>query len=128
MDKVLGAFYEALRMFPSGAIMIRESIEDTVLRVPNPPEVGGEKAIVMPKGSQVTIDMVGVRECMVYHRYRVSSFAQRIAEYNPRYFPQPGEFKPSRWYNVNGVQEPEAYTAFSIGKPQSLLFDTTLSL
>ena len=62
LDKVTGAFYEALRLFPSGALMIREAIEDTVLHVPNPPEVGGERALAMPKGSQVAIDMVGVRE------------------------------------------------------------------
>lgn len=62
LDKVLGAFYEALRMFPSGAVMIREAIEDTVLHIPNPPGTDGEKVLAMPKGSQVTIDMVGVRE------------------------------------------------------------------
>ena len=62
MDKVTGAFYEALRLFPSGAIMIREATEDTVLHVPNPPGIEGEKIIAMPKGAQVAIDMVGVRK------------------------------------------------------------------
>ena len=42
-------------------LMIREAIEDTILHVPNPPGVEGDKAVLMPKGAQVTIDMVGVR-------------------------------------------------------------------
>lgn len=42
--------------------MIREAIEDTVLHIPNPPGIGGEQAVAMPKGAQVTIDMVGVRK------------------------------------------------------------------
>lgn len=62
LDKVLGAFYEALRMFPSGAVMIREAIEDTVLHIPNPHGTNGEQVVAMPKGAQVTIDMVGVRK------------------------------------------------------------------
>ena len=63
------AFYEALRMFPSGAVMIREATEDTVLKVPNPVGEEGEKVLPMAKGAQVTIDMVGVRKCAVFrHR------------------------------------------------------------
>ena len=46
--------------------MIREAIEDTVLRVPNPPDIEGDRVVVMPKGSQVTIDMVGVRTSFRY--------------------------------------------------------------
>ena len=80
----------------------------------------------MPKGSQVTIDMVGVRKCTTYSCYLVVLFAQRVPEYNPRYFPDPGEFKPSRWYNAEGVVESEAYTAFSIGECVRLI--ATLSL
>ena len=49
-------------MFPSGAVMIREATEDTVLKVPNPIGEEGEKPVPMLKGAQVTIDMVGVRE------------------------------------------------------------------
>lgn len=59
LDKVSGAFLEALRMFPSAAVMIREATEDTVLNIPNLPGEKGPKTVVMPKGSQVTIDLVG---------------------------------------------------------------------
>ncbi|KAJ3550511.1 hypothetical protein NM688_g5063 [Phlebia brevispora] len=97
LDKVVGVFYEALRLFPSGAVMIREATEDTVLHVPNPPGIEGEQVVAMPRGAQVTIDMVGV-------------------QYNPRYFPSPEKFQPSRWYGAaKGAQEAEAFTAFSIG-------------
>lgn len=34
-------------------------------------------------------------------------------EYNPRYFDDPKEYRPSRWYDVSN--ESEAFSAFSIG-------------
>ena len=116
--------------------MIREAMEDTVLRVPNPPGVDGERLVPLPKGAQVTTDVVGIRKChscsalttyiqhstFIYHAYSIC----HGAEYNPRYFPDPYEFKPSRWYNAEGVVESEAYTAFSIGECVRLI--ATLSL
>ena len=37
-----------------------------------------------------------------------------MAEYNPRYFPEPAEFKPSRWYRGKGAQEVfDAFTAYN---------------
>ncbi|KAF9553104.1 cytochrome P450 [Agrocybe pediades] len=94
LDKVLAAFYEALRMFPAGHIMIRDAFEDTVLHIPKP--VGEEGTISVPiqKGMQVVVDMIGV-------------------QYNPRYFDQPEEYRPSRWYGL--ANESEAFSAFSIG-------------
>jgi hypothetical protein len=35
-------------------------------------------------------------------------------EYNPRYYPDPETFKPSRWYNL-GTTSDDIYTAFSNG-------------
>ncbi|KAF8191805.1 cytochrome P450 [Pholiota molesta] len=94
LDKVLAAFYEALRFFPSGYMMVREAFEDTVLEIPNPDGEEGSKIVPVPKGTQVLVDMIGV-------------------QYNPRYFDNPGEYRPSRWYGVSN--ESEAFTAFSIG-------------
>ncbi|TFK38021.1 cytochrome P450 [Crucibulum laeve] len=94
LDKVLAVFYEALRMFPAGYILIREATEDTVITVPNPPGQEGSTTIPIPKGVQVMVDMVGV-------------------QYNPRYFDEPEKYKPSRWYGV--TNESEAFSAFSIG-------------
>ncbi|KAF5318599.1 hypothetical protein D9619_010824 [Psilocybe cf. subviscida] len=98
LDKVLAAFFEALRMFPSGHILIREAFEDTVLQIPNPNPVSGseDEKITLPilKGTQVIVDMIGV-------------------QYNPRNFEDPYEYKPSRWRGV--AVESEAFSAFSIG-------------
>ncbi|CAA7270196.1 unnamed protein product [Cyclocybe aegerita] len=94
LDKVLCAFYEALRMFPAGYVMIREAFEDTVLHVPNPVGQEGNTTLAVPKGTQVVVDMIGV-------------------QYNPRYFDEPEKYKPSRWYGVSN--ESEAFSAFSIG-------------
>ncbi|KAG6812865.1 hypothetical protein H0H92_015793 [Tricholoma furcatifolium] len=94
LNKVLAVFYEALRMFPAGHIMIREATEDTVLQIPNPPGQEGTTAFPVPKGVQVMVDMVGV-------------------QYNPRYFDEPEKYKPSRWYTISS--ESEAFSAFSIG-------------
>ncbi|KAF8815129.1 cytochrome P450 [Phlegmacium glaucopus] len=52
LDKVLAAFYEALRMFPSGHLLIREAAEDTVLEIPNPHGQVGTTTIPVPKGVQ----------------------------------------------------------------------------
>ncbi|GLB42782.1 putative cytochrome P450 [Lyophyllum shimeji] len=94
LDKVLAVFYEALRMFPAGHILIREATEDTVLQIPNPPGQEGTTPFPVPKGVQVMVDMVGV-------------------QYNPRYFDEPEKYKPSRWYCISN--ESEAFSAFSIG-------------
>ncbi|KAF8816637.1 cytochrome P450 [Phlegmacium glaucopus] len=93
LDKVLAAFYEALRMFPSGNVLLREAAEDTVLEIPNPHGQEGTTTIPVPKGVQVIVDLVGV-------------------QYNPRYFDEPEKYKPSRWY---GITNDEAFSAFGLG-------------
>ncbi|KJA21399.1 hypothetical protein HYPSUDRAFT_42040 [Hypholoma sublateritium FD-334 SS-4] len=94
LDKVLSAFLEALRLFPSGYLLIRTAFEDTVLQIPNPRGEEGDKTIPVPKGTLVVVDMIGL-------------------QYNPRYFDNPKEYRPSRWYGM--PIESEAFTAFSIG-------------
>ena len=37
-----------------------------------------------------------------------------MAEYNPRYFEDPYEFKPSRWYDHSSSSD-DSITAFSVG-------------
>ncbi|KJA20056.1 hypothetical protein HYPSUDRAFT_68834 [Hypholoma sublateritium FD-334 SS-4] len=94
LNKVLAAFFEALRMFPPGYIMIREAFEDTILQIPNPVGEEGSKTVPVPRGTQVLVDMIGT-------------------QHNPRYFENPTEYRPSRWYDV--AVESEAFSAFSIG-------------
>ncbi|KAH7913523.1 cytochrome P450 [Hygrophoropsis aurantiaca] len=99
LDKVLAAFYEGVRMFPSGVFLIREAKQDTTLTL----EVGGAKSVLpIKKGTHIVVDMVGV-------------------QYNQKYFAEPEEFRPSRWHKGGGGQdkedltESEAFTAFSFG-------------
>ncbi|KAJ7185586.1 cytochrome P450 [Mycena filopes] len=94
LDKVLAIFYESARMFPAGHVLIREATEDTVLNVPNPVGEEGTQTIPIPKGTRVTVDMIGV-------------------QYNPRYFENPDEYRPSRWYGL--PSDSELFTAFSVG-------------
>lgn len=94
LDKVLSAFYEALRLFPAAYLLIREAAEDTVLHIPN---IGGEEGttpLPIRKGTNVVIDMIGI-------------------QYNPRYFEDLKEYRPSRWYGTSN--ESEAFSAFSMG-------------
>jgi len=93
LDKVLAAFYEGVRMFPPGHVLIREAAEDTILEIPKPHGQVGTTTIPVPKGVQVIVDMVGV-------------------QYNPRYFDEPEKYKPSRWYDISNDQ---SFTAFNIG-------------
>ncbi|KAG5634271.1 hypothetical protein H0H81_002585, partial [Sphagnurus paluster] len=95
LDRVLAVFYEALRMFPAGHLLIREATEDTVVQLPKPVGQEGTTALPVPKGGQIVVDMVGV-------------------QYNPRYFPEPEVYKPSRWYGLANADS-EAFSAFSIG-------------
>jgi hypothetical protein len=70
LDKVIAAFYEALRMFrelafffvlqlfisrlvASAHILLREAGEDTVLEIPKPHGQVGTTMIPVPKGAQV---------------------------------------------------------------------------
>ncbi|KAF7344593.1 hypothetical protein MSAN_01941400 [Mycena sanguinolenta] len=89
LDKVLAIFYEA-----AGHILFRGAAEDTVLTVQNPVGEEGTKTVPVAKDTTIIIDMVGV-------------------QYNPRYFEDPEEFKPSRWYGLPA--DSEQYTAFSVG-------------
>ncbi|KAH7911852.1 cytochrome P450 [Hygrophoropsis aurantiaca] len=113
LDKVLAAFYEAARMFPSGLFLVREAKQDTTLTL----EVGGVRSVIpIRKGTHVIVDMIGV-------------------QYNLKYFTEPDEFRPSRWYaksdsdgqGKEDLTESDGVTAFGVG-PRACLgrkFSTT---
>ncbi|KAG6830546.1 hypothetical protein H0H87_007745 [Tephrocybe sp. NHM501043] len=94
LNKVLATFLEALRLFPPAYITIRKAAEDTILNIPNPVGEEGNTPLAVQKGTRMVFDFVGM-------------------QYNPRYFADPEEFRPSRWYNTSS--ESEAFSAFSLG-------------
>lgn len=73
--KTRSVFVEAVRMYPAGSVLIRETREDTILQVPSGTDANGnliEQAVPIPKGTCVIGDMVGIREfpsrsLRVYH-------------------------------------------------------------
>ncbi|KAG6824632.1 hypothetical protein H0H93_001807, partial [Arthromyces matolae] len=74
--------------------MMREAVEDTVLNLPNPVGEDGFTPLPVQKGTFVVLDVVGM-------------------QYNARYFEDPEEFRPSRWYETDS--ESEGFSAFSLG-------------
>lgn len=94
--KVLAAFYEALRFIPAASVMIRKATDDNRLMIPKNSEFVETEDVVIPSGSVVMVDMIGI-------------------QYNPRYFPDPYAYKPSRWHEQETSEIPDAFTPFSIG-------------
>ncbi|KDQ59780.1 hypothetical protein JAAARDRAFT_33349 [Jaapia argillacea MUCL 33604] len=80
LNKVQGAFLEAARLFPAGLVLHRETTEDVVLTTYG--EGGATNQLPLERGTWVNIDIVGIH-------------------YNPRHFPDPEEYRPSRWYHSN---------------------------
>ncbi|KAI0739305.1 cytochrome P450, partial [Irpex lacteus] len=79
--KTQAAFLEAGRLFPAGFIMIRQATEDMVLTTDDPHLATNGGRLPVAKGTTLVVDMVGMH-------------------YNERYFPDPEEFRPSRWYDT----------------------------
>ncbi|KAJ7131741.1 cytochrome P450 [Mycena crocata] len=90
LQKVQGSFLEGARLFPAAYVMIRDATETVVLKTDEEDGHGGQ--IVLEPGTRITVDVVGLH-------------------YNPKYFPEPEEFRPSRWY---GATEADM-TMFSVG-------------
>lgn len=63
--------------------------------------------------------MIGVREYSGLNDMMLNDdHGHLVIEYNPRYFEEPDEYRPSRWYGKEN--EAEAVTAFSIGACRGL--------
>ncbi|KDQ08617.1 hypothetical protein BOTBODRAFT_37766 [Botryobasidium botryosum FD-172 SS1] len=79
-------FLEAIRLFPAGDVFARKAAEDTLVRAHS--RIPGEQDIefVVKKGDTTAIDSTGIN-------------------YNPRYFPDPEAFKPSRWDAPSSVSD-----------------------
>ncbi|KAJ7439724.1 cytochrome P450 [Mycena galericulata] len=68
---------------PGGAMLTREMTEDVPIKVMRPVE----RTVVLKKGTLMVIEMIAV-----YH--------------NPHVFPEPDEYRPSRWYGVSETDVP----------------------
>ncbi|QRV84002.1 cytochrome P450 family protein [Ceratobasidium sp. AG-Ba] len=94
---VTGAFYEALRMYPLAPRIARIATEDSVLSISTSSQENsgyGRKNIFVPVGSRVVIAVTAVH-------------------YNPQYWPNPEEFRPSRFA---GEYNKDAFLAFGSGR------------
>ncbi|KAF7356522.1 Cytochrome P450 [Mycena venus] len=76
LDNILCCFLEAGRLFPAGYLLMRQATTDTVLTTYD--ANGPNGSIALERGANVCIDMIGMH-------------------YNPRHFPDPEEYRPSRW-------------------------------
>ncbi|KDQ08619.1 hypothetical protein BOTBODRAFT_37770 [Botryobasidium botryosum FD-172 SS1] len=84
---------EGIRLFPPADILVREATEDVFLKVPSRIPGQRERDVTIKKGTIVGVDVVGIN-------------------HNPRYFPDPEAFKPSRW---KGITEPDQFVGFGYG-------------
>ncbi|KAF8997630.1 cytochrome P450, partial [Cyathus striatus] len=74
-------FQECGRLYPAAFMVAREMAEDVPVRVMRPEE----HIIVLPKGSQIILELIGIH-------------------HNPNVYSEPETFRPSRWY---GVSDPD---------------------
>jgi len=107
LPRTLAVFLETSRLYPAGHLGIRECLQDTTLKL-QLSEDGPLSDVVMPKGSEVIIDFIGMRKL---HAYPCIFILNPCIEYNPKVFKDPMAFNPSRW---KGMTEDSSYS-FSVG-------------
>ncbi|KAJ8503599.1 hypothetical protein ONZ45_g10716 [Pleurotus djamor] len=78
LSKLEACFIEAARLFPAVLMFSRETAEGAILPIYDANGILSQ--IAVPAGTEVIVDNIGML-------------------YNPRHFPEPDEFRPSRWYN-----------------------------
>ncbi|EJD46149.1 cytochrome P450 [Auricularia subglabra TFB-10046 SS5] len=91
----LAIIYEALRMFPPVSTIAKYAAEDTIFTTTATRADGSHyaKTVAVPQGTPLAISIIGLH-------------------YNPRYWPNPHEFRPRRFL---GDWPREAFMAFSAG-------------
>ncbi|KAJ6522330.1 cytochrome P450, partial [Mycena vulgaris] len=75
MPLLQACFYEALRIFPSVMLRAKETTEDVPIKVQSPAD-----KVMYSNGSLMIIEMIATH-------------------HNPRCFPKPKGYRPSRWYD-----------------------------
>ncbi|KAG7093387.1 hypothetical protein E1B28_007068 [Marasmius oreades] len=87
----MAVFLETLRLFPPASIIPKTSADDTTLVAEN--DEGDTKIVLIPRGTRLYLNVVGLH-------------------YNPRYWKDPHEFRPSR-FRENWPRD--AFLPFSSG-------------
>ncbi|KAG6918368.1 hypothetical protein DXG01_015020 [Tephrocybe rancida] len=95
-------------------LTIRKAVEDTVLHLPKPMGQEGTTPVAVQKGTNVVLDVVGLRRFSNCKSSKVLHITLRQTDYNVRYFPDPEEFRPSRWYHISS--DSDTFSAFSLGQ------------
>ncbi|KDQ08639.1 hypothetical protein BOTBODRAFT_37792 [Botryobasidium botryosum FD-172 SS1] len=85
---------EAMRLYPPIGALLREAMHDVQIGVTNKITGEKERTVVIKKGTQILVNVLGIH-------------------YNPRHFPDPETFKPSRW--DDGSIDPDAFGGFGQG-------------
>ena len=94
-----------------GAIITRDAIDTFALRVPDE-KTGLDKTIVVAPGMRFIVDMIGLRECPIPMHLSSPSSDTLNADYDPRFYPDPERYDPSRWYDVQNETD---LTYFGLG-------------
>ncbi|KAG9001280.1 hypothetical protein FRB93_012207 [Tulasnella sp. JGI-2019a] len=107
LTRVLAVFFETLRLYPATSELTRYVEEDTTFSVSAAlsesdaadfTTLGGKELrrteVVIPKGSEVKLDLIALH-------------------HNPRYWPDPHEFRPGRFMDPNWPRD--AFLPFFVG-------------
>jgi len=86
---------ETMRLYSPASVLLREAMQDVQLSVTK--RATGEKShnVVIKKGTQVLVNIIGIH-------------------YDPRHFPDPDAFKPSRWTD-DSINSDAAFVGFGQG-------------
>ncbi|KDQ07358.1 hypothetical protein BOTBODRAFT_180786 [Botryobasidium botryosum FD-172 SS1] len=91
---IRNCIHESMRLYPPATVVIREAMKDVRLDVTD--KLTGEKSheIVVKKGALVLANILEI-------------------QYNPRHFPDPEAFKPSRW--TDSTVDSDTFVGFGLG-------------
>jgi len=85
---------ETMRLYPPASLLLREAMRDVQLSVTKRATGETSHNVVIKKGTHVLVSVIGIH-------------------YNPRHFPDPEAFKPSRW--ADDSINSEAFVGFGQG-------------
>ncbi|PAV18979.1 cytochrome P450 [Pyrrhoderma noxium] len=91
LDCVLACFCEALRLYPAGYLMLRDSEKDDILSLSSSDNSVGKEDFLIKKGDRVVLDLVGMLN-------------------DPETYPNPRSFSPERWLSKESSEKKTSIT------------------